>query len=339
MKPNTLPRTLALLIAVAVAAIVATTASARRSAVPAQTASPTLQGQAAQPLVGDKLTVTNGTWSGSPTKFAYQWDRCDPTGDRQNCVPISGATLQSYTAAAADIDHTLHANVLATNAEGTGKADTKGSGVVAARSVPKNTARPTITGTPVVGNTLTASNGTWTGASTFSYQWQQCDQNGNNCVDIAGATGATYGVRSTDVGRELLARVKVSNRLGSTTADTDRTVPATQPVQSTTTVVKTVAGNQAPAISFLSLRRVGQRLYVRFHVCDDSAGGVGVTERDTKTHTLAYTRHFAGTCGTYARNWLLIKRFRSHGRVVVTLRAVDKSGKPSRLVSRGITIS
>ena len=67
-----------------------------------------------------------------------------------------------------------------------------------ARRTPR---KPTITGTPpVVGNTLTAENGTWTGATTFSYQWQQCDANGNNCVDISGATGKTYGVRSTDVG-------------------------------------------------------------------------------------------------------------------------------------------
>ena len=161
MRGNTFPRATAIVGAIAVAGIVASTAFARSSAVPSQTSSPTLQGQAAQPFVGDKLTVTNGTWSGSPTKYSYQWDRCDPTGDRVNCVAISGATAQSYTVATADINHTLHANVYATNADGTGRADTKGSGVVAARTTPKNTARPTITGTPpVVGNTLTAENGT-----------------------------------------------------------------------------------------------------------------------------------------------------------------------------------
>lgn len=307
---------------------------------PAPTAGPTLQGQAAQPFVGDKLTVSNGTWSGSPTKYAYQWDRCDPTGDRVNCVPITGATSQTYTVATADIDHTLHATVSATNADGTAKADAKPSGVAAARTSPKNIARPTITGTPaVVGNTLTALNGTWTGATTFSYQWQQCDQNGNNCADIDGATGRTYGVRSNDTGRELFVRVKVSNRFGSTTADSDRTAPATVTVQTTTVVQTVVKTNQAPTITFLSLKRVGQKLYARFRVCDDSGARVTITERDTKAHTLGYTRHFSATCGTYARNWLLIKRFRSHGHLVVTLRAADRSGKPSRLVSRAITIA
>jgi len=338
MNRNTFSRVTVVIAALAVAAIVAATASARSSAVPAQTSSPTLQGQAAQPFVGDKLTVTNGTWSGSPTKFAYQWDRCDPTGDRQNCVPISGATAQSYTAATADINHTLHANVLATNADGTGKADTKGSGVVAARGTPKNSTRPTISGKTLVGETLTVDNGTWTGAVTFSYQWQQCDQNGNNCVDIDGATGRTYGVRSTDIGRELLARVKAANRFGSTTADTDHTVPVTVTVQTTTTVV-TVAGNQPPTITFVSLKRIGNKLYARFRTCDDSRGTVKVTERDNKARALSYTRHFAVTCGTYARNWTLLKRFRSSpGRVVVTLRASDSHGKLSRLVSRSIVI-
>jgi hypothetical protein len=328
------------IVALAVAGVVATTASARSSAVPAATAQPTLQGQAAQPFVGDRLTVTNGTWSGSPTKFSYQWDRCDPTGDRQNCVPIAGATAQSYTAATADINHTLHANVFATNADGTGKADTKASGVVAARGVPRNTARPTVSGVPVVGNTLTVSNGTWTGASTFSYQWLRCDVNGNNCVDIDGATGRTYGVRSTDIGHELLARVKAANRFGSTTAESDRTVPVTVTVETTTTVV-TVPGDQAPTISFLSLKRVGFKLYARFRVCDDSGARVTVTERDNKARALSYTRRFVVTplsCGTYARNWSLIKRFRSPGRLVVTLRAADKGGHLSRLVSRSVTI-
>ena len=338
MQGNTLPRVTAAVVALAVAGIVATTAFARGSAVPSQTSSPTLQGPAAQPFVGDKLTVTNGTWSGSPTKYAYQWDRCDPTGDRQNCVAISGATAQSYTVIATDINHTLHANVFATNADGTGKADTKGSGVVAARTSPKNTVRPTITGIPpVVGNTLTAENGTWTGAATFSYQWQQCDANGNNCVDISGATGKTYGVRSNDAGRELLVRVKAANRFGPTTVDSDRTVPATVTVQTTTTVV-TVKGNQPPTIAFISLRHVGNRLYARFRTCDDSQGAVRVTERDNKARALAYTRHFRVACGTYARNWLVLKRFRSPGRLVVTLRANDASGKLSRLVSRSVVI-
>jgi hypothetical protein len=340
MRRTMLPRTAAVLVALAVASLAATTASARSSATPTVTSVPTLQGQAAQPFVGDRLGVSNGVWTGSPTKYTYQWDRCDPTGDRQNCVAIAGATAQSYTVATADVNHTLRANVIATNADGAGTKDTKATGVVAARTSPKSTTRPSISGTPVVGNTLTADTGNWTGASTFSFQWQQCDVNGNNCVDIAGATGKTYGVRSSDTGHELLVLVKASNRFGSTTAGSDRSVPATVTVQTRTTIV-TVNGNRAPTISFLSLKHVGVKLYARFRVCDDSGTRLTVTARDNKAKTLAAMRRFAVTprsCGTYARSWVLLKRFRSHGRLVVTLRAADRSGRLSRLVSRSVRI-
>jgi hypothetical protein len=340
MKRTMLHRFLGVLVVLGATGALAAMASARSAAVPTVTAVPTLQGQVAQPFVGDKLTVTNGQWTGSPTSYTYQWDRCDPIGDRQNCLPIASATAQSYTVAAADINHTLEAVVTATNSDGSATKNTKGTGVVAARTAPKNTDRPTLTGSASVGSTLTVSNGTWTGATTFSYQWQRCDQNGNNCVDITGATGKTYGVGSSDVGRELLARVKVANRFGSTTVDTDRTPPVTATTQTTTTVV-TVPGNKAPTISFLSLKRVGVKIYARFRVCDDSGGRVTVTERDNKAKVLSYARRFAVTpltCGTYARSWLLIKRFRSPGRLVVSLRAADRFGSLSRLVSRGITI-
>ncbi len=323
--------------AVAACGVVAATATAATAAKPTLVSTPTLQGQAANPLVGDKLTTSNGQWANNPTTYTYQWQRCDAAGDRQNCVAIAGATTSSYTVQTADIDHTLDAVVTATNADGSASKDTKATGVVAARGVPKNAARPSISGAPLVGNTLTANNGTWTGASTFSYQWQSCDVNGNNCADIAGATGKTYGVRTTDTGHELLVRVKASNRVGSTTADSDRTVPVTVSTQTTTTVV-TVGGNQAPTITFISLKRVGFKLYARFRTCDDSSRTIKITERDNKARVIAYARHFNVGCGTYARSWTLLKRFHSRGRVVVSLRASDSAGRLSRIVSRGVTI-
>ena len=343
MKLSRIHRTCAAaVVSVAVAGLIATGAMAQSTAAPAQTSNPTLQGPASAPFVGDTLTTSNGTWSGSPTKYTYQWDRCNPTGDRVGCVPIAGATAQSYTATAADVNHRLHANVMATNADGTGKADTNASGVVAPAAAPKNDTHPTISGSPSVGSTLTVNNGNWTGARTFSYQWQQCDAAGNNCVNIAGATGKTYGVRLGDVGHELRAQVKAGNRFGSTTVDSDRTLPVTSNTQTSTTVVTTtVAGNKSPSITFISLKRVGVRIYARFRVCDDSSRRVTVVERDNKAATVAYTRRFAVTplsCGTYARNWLLIKRFRRHGHLVVTLRAQDAYGASSRLVSKGLAI-
>ena len=137
--------------------------------------------------------------------------------------------------------------------------------------------------------------------------------------------------------------MKASNKFGSTTATSNFTSIVTANTQTTTTVITTtVPGAQPPAIRFLSLRRVGMKLYARFRVCHSSGGRVTVTERDNKARTLAYARHFVVRpvgCATYLRSWMVISRFRSPaGRLVVTLRASDSAGRLSRLVSRFVAV-
>lgn len=58
------------------------------------------------------LQVSNGSWSQTPTAFAYQWLRCNANG--RLCTPIDGATAAAYTATSADSGHTLVATVTAT---------------------------------------------------------------------------------------------------------------------------------------------------------------------------------------------------------------------------------
>jgi hypothetical protein len=323
-----------------VAAVAATVAASAGAAPPAVTAIPTIQGNSEVPFVGDTLTATNGTWTGSPTRYAYQWDRCNALGDRVNCRAIAGATRQSYTVQDADAGRTLRVRVTATNADGSTTKDSKGSGIVSTKTAPKVYARPQVTGSPSVGSTLTTTSGTWAGATSFTYQWQQCDAGGNNCANITGATGKSYGVRSDDVGHELRAVVTATNRYGSTKAPSNFT-PAVTATPSTTIVTTTVAGNKAPSVRFLSLKVRRNRVYARFRICDDSFGRVKVIERDSKARRLAYTRRFAyrpAPCGTYARSWSLIRRFRTRGRFVVTLRAVDPAGRLSRLAGRSVFI-
>src|SRR5882757_9830448 len=74
-----------------------------------------------------------------------------------------------------------------------------------ANYAPVNTAVPTIGGTAQVGQTLTASPGTWTSdvTPTFAYAWQSCDSAGNSCVAISGATATTYVVQSTDLSKTV----------------------------------------------------------------------------------------------------------------------------------------
>src|SRR4051812_3790544 len=72
----------------------------------------------------------------------------------------------------------------------------------ASSAVPVNTGEPTISGTAQEGETLTATSGTWTSASTISYayQWRRCNAQGNGCSNIGGADTSSYLVRGGGVG-------------------------------------------------------------------------------------------------------------------------------------------
>jgi hypothetical protein len=100
-----------------------------------------------------------------------------------------------------------------------------------AEIAPANTAAPTISGTPRDGETLTANDGTWTGDQpmTFAYQWQRCDANGLNCSNLAGATGRTYAVQTSDVNNRLRVNVTATNATGSSTASSQPTSAVTPP--------------------------------------------------------------------------------------------------------------
>jgi len=101
-----------------------------------------------------------------------------------------------------------------------------------------------------------------------------------------------------------------------------------------------VQGNHAPSVKFISLRRVGARVFARFRICDDGLGAITVIERDNKARALASQRRFRITrttsCATFSRSWVPAPRFRTKGRYVVTLRAVDTSNALSRIVSRSL---
>jgi hypothetical protein len=310
-------------------------AGAAAAAAPANTAKPAISGTE---KAGSTLTASNGTWSNSPTSYGYQWRRCATDGTA--CVDIVGATSQTHVLTASDVHHTIRVIVTAKNADGSATATSDPTGVIGSTNGPSNTAKPSVTGSAVPGGELTVSNGSWNPAATsFTYQWQRCDSSGAGCLNIAGATGKAYGVRSVDAGNRLRALVTAHNTGGQTTVPSS-TSDLVGSGATTTTVTTTVNGNRAPSLTFISLRRVGARVYARFRVCDDTINKLTIVERDNKARQLSYTRRFSvyrtASCGTFSRSWLPAKRFRTKGRYVVTLRAVDKSGALSLLKSRSL---
>jgi hypothetical protein len=189
---------------------------------------------------GQTLTVSTGVWTGSPTiAYSYQWLRCDADGS--NCADIAAATGPSYDLTSADVGHSVRAEVTATNAGGGVTATTAASGPIAAVP-PQDTTPPSISGQAAEGSVLTADPGDWGGTTplTFEYQWQRCDANASNCVDIPGATGPTYQLTAGDVGHAVVVVVTATNGLGSSSS----TSPSTGPV-----TIAPPANTTRPAIS------------------------------------------------------------------------------------------
>jgi sugar lactone lactonase YvrE len=208
------------------------------AAPPANSAPPTISGTAQD---GQTLTTSQGTWTGTPTiAYAYRWERCNSSGE--SCVEIASATASTYKAVPGDVGHKLRATVAATNSAGGTAAASAPTGVVTALAA-ANSAPPTISGTAQDGQTLRASEGTWTGTPTitYAYEWERCDASGSSCAPVEGATDSTYGVGPDDVGATLRVEVTASNAAGSTPSSSAPTSVVTA-VAPTNTELPTISG-------------------------------------------------------------------------------------------------
>ena len=316
----------------AAAAVTLGVAHAATTVAPVNTAVPTITGT---PQVGQTLTAGNGTWTNTPTSFAYQWLRCNGGGNA--CVNVPNGTQKTYTLVGADATHTMRVRVTATNADGSASAQSDQTAVVTPATSPtgpKNTEAPTISGTPKVGEELTANEGTWTANPTgYAYQWQRCDADVASCSNVVGANGKTYGVRLADLGYRLRVAVTARNAKGSATANS----AITAIVAPTVTIT-----NKRPTLVIVSVRFSGAQVYARFRICDDTAKNVTILATDSRPNVASFTRRFTTLipprpCGVYTRHWLPAARFRGPGRYTVTLRARDTSGLTSLPAKRTFT--
>ncbi|WP_125099922.1 hypothetical protein [Leucobacter chromiireducens] len=159
--------------------------------------------------VGSKLTVSAGAWKPAKVSLSYQWLR----GGRA----ISGATKSSYTLTKADGGAKISVRVTGKKSGYVSVSKTSG-----ARSIPKvlRTATPTISGSALVGSTLTVKRGTWTSGTKLSTQWLR------NGAVIRGKTGTSYTLGSADRGAKISVRVTGSKSGYSTASKVSRATGA-----------------------------------------------------------------------------------------------------------------
>ena len=115
------------LVVLALLAVTALLAPAATGALhpPVNLKPPTIIGKA---QVGKTLTASHGSWTGSPTSYAYRWLRCAPRG--AECTSIAGGSGASHLLALADVRSTLRVRVTASNGAGDSSATSEPSELV-----------------------------------------------------------------------------------------------------------------------------------------------------------------------------------------------------------------
>jgi len=171
-----------------------------------------------------------------------------------------------------------------------------GVGAAASQVAPKNTQPPLLSGTPEVGQTLSASTGTFSGTApiTYVFRYGRCDKNGGGCFYTGSTTQNTFKLTSDDLNHTVRVRVTATNKDG-----TDSATSAPSPVIKKASGGGGGGGGGTPTAKGcpsgvgpvnVSQTVVPARLNVdRFSVNPDPVGG--------STRSIQVTIHVSNTCG------------------------------------------
>lgn len=159
---------------------------------PTSIVAPTVSG-VKQP--GGVLTAVPGTWGPAPVGLVYQWKR--------GSTLIPGANTATYTLTSEDVGQSITVLVTGTKVGYTPVTRTSPAvtGITAA-AAKLTGATPTISGSKTVGETLTASPGTWTSGAALAYQWFRDGKT------IRGANQSTYVLTPADFGSTIRVQVR-----------------------------------------------------------------------------------------------------------------------------------
>jgi hypothetical protein len=170
---------------------------------PANATPPSISGMR---QVGQTLTVDEGTWTGLPTAFEYQW--------RRGAEDVAGATAATYLLAGLDQNWSVYCEVRAINASGvSAPARSQMLGPIIGAGLPFCTTLPVISGDAESGQTLTTTDGVWINAPTeFAYTWTR---NGLLISEYE----ATFVLTDAEITTQIASRVTARNAAGASSFD------------------------------------------------------------------------------------------------------------------------
>ena len=180
---------------------------------PTNTQEPVVTGEA---NVGKTLSCSQGSWTGSPTEFKYEWLR----GTQ---VVQAESAQKTYVVKEADREHSLFCTVTAKNSGGQASRE---SGPFFIPGVepglpPVAEGKPEIGGVLQTGKELSCSNGKWHNEPTeFVYQWIR-DHGLPEEISLEAGTTSKYKIVSADEGHLLSCRVTAINKFGQATAESE----------------------------------------------------------------------------------------------------------------------
>jgi hypothetical protein len=205
---------------------------------PVNSVRPALSGTA---QVGQTLQVSNGTWSPTPSSYAYAWHRCSSSGCQLSPTSSSNA---SYMLTSGDVGFTLVAQVAPNGLWGSSANSGLSAVVVAATAAapvsgtPVNSVRPSLSGSAQVGQWLSVSTGSWSPTpSSYAYAWHRCSSSGSCSLSPSSSSSSSYLVGSGDVGYAIVAQVAPNGLWGSSVSSAPSALVAGTAVASTSTGV------------------------------------------------------------------------------------------------------
>jgi len=174
--------------------------------------------------------------------------------------------------------------VTATNSIGISSPSLPSNIIATPGAGPLNTVAPVVSGTATVGQTLSTTNGTWTGTPTivFTYQWQR------NGVDIPSATSSTYTLVDADAENPIRCVVTGTNSAGANSANSNATSNVSPIAPGAPTIGTATATGTSATVEFTAPVNNGGSTVLSYTATSSPGGLTGtITQAGSGTITVS----------------------------------------------------